>query len=83
MTESLYLLDSTSNWRYRGKTVLLINERAVSNQEQVLIFFVSANRTPLIGSPTGGAIGGLTFVVVPGGIAPSFPGSEVGSRMGA
>lgn len=76
-TEAMPLLESTTKWRYRGKTVLLINDRAVSNQEQVPIFFAAANGTTLVGSPTAGGIGGLTFVMVPGDIAPSFPGGEV------
>jgi C-terminal processing protease CtpA/Prc len=76
MTGSSFKLDSTTKWRYRGKTVMLINERAFSNQEQAPIFFVSANGTTLIGSPTAGGIGGLTFVSVPGGIAPTYPSSE-------
>ena len=75
-TESTRLLESTTKWRYPGKTVLLINDRAFSNQEQVPIFFASANGTTLVGSPTAGGIGALTFVTVPGGIAPSFPGGE-------
>lgn len=74
--ESSGLLESTTKWRYLGKTVLLINDRAFSNQEQVPIFFASANGTTLVGSPTAGGIGALTFVTVPGGVAPSFPGGE-------
>ena len=71
-----FLLDSVSGSRYRGKTVLLINDRAFSNAEQVPIFFSSANGTTVIGSPTAGGVGGLTFVAAPGGLAMSVPSSE-------
>jgi C-terminal processing protease CtpA/Prc len=72
---SLYL-EGKPQERYRGKTVLLIDDRAFSNAEQVAFFFAGANGTTLIGSPTAGGVGGITTVTLPGGIGATFPGSE-------
>ena len=37
---------------YRGRTVMLIDERAISQSEHTGLFFEAANGTTFIGSPT-------------------------------
>jgi C-terminal processing protease CtpA/Prc len=63
--------------RYRGLTVMLIDERTLSQAEHTGLFLRAANGTRFIGSPTAGANGDVTTLVVPGGIALSFSGQGV------
>ncbi len=62
---------------YRGQTVMLIDERTVSQAEHTGLTFEAANGTKFIGSPSAGANGNVTNTTVPGGIAISFSGFEV------
>lgn len=62
---------------YRGKTVMLIDERTQSQAEHSGLFFEAANGTEFIGSPTAGANGDVTNFFVPGGIRLSFSGHDV------
>ena len=70
-------IPSTSKWRYKGKTVMLIDERAISQAEHTGLFFEAANGTKFIGSPTGGANGDVTNFCVPGNIWINFSGQAV------
>jgi C-terminal processing protease CtpA/Prc len=63
--------------RYRGKTVLLIDERAMSAAEHSGIMYKIANGTVFIGSPTVGANGDITGFVAPGGIMIPFSGHDI------
>lgn len=67
----------TNKWRYKGKTVMLIDERAISQAEHTGLFFEVANGTKFIGSPTAGANGNVTWFFVPGSIRLSFTGMSV------
>lgn len=62
---------------YRGKTVMLIDERAISQSEHSGLFFEAANGTTFIGSPSAGANGDVTNLVLPGGISMTFTGHDV------
>lgn len=62
---------------YRGKTVMLIDERAISQSEHSGLFFEAANGTTFIGSPSAGANGDVTDLVLPGGISLVFTGHDV------
>ena len=62
---------------YKGKTVMLIDERAVSQSEHTGLFFEAANGTTFIGSPTMGANGDVTALTLPGGLVVSFSGHDV------
>ncbi|WNG56311.1 peptidase S41 [Archangium gephyra] len=62
---------------YRGRTVMLIDERAISQSEHSGLFFEAANGTTFIGSPSAGANGDITDLVLPGGIAMIFTGHDV------
>lgn len=70
-------LPATDKWRYHGRTVLLIDERSVSQAEHSGLFFEAANGTTFIGSPTEGADGDVTSFSVPGGISVHFSGQGV------
>jgi C-terminal processing protease CtpA/Prc len=62
---------------YRGKTVLLVDERASGEAEHTGLFLEAANGTTFIGSPSAGANGDETDLVLPGGIAMTFTGHDV------
>jgi C-terminal processing protease CtpA/Prc len=62
---------------YRGRTVMLIDERTISQAEHTGLFFEAANGTVFIGTPTAGANGDVTSFVLPGGIRVGFTGQEV------
>lgn len=67
----------TDKWRYKQPTVMLIDERAISQSEHSGLFYRAANRTKFIGTPTTGANGDVTAFSVPGGIRISFSGHDV------
>ncbi|WNG35710.1 peptidase S41 [Archangium violaceum] len=62
---------------YNGRTVMLIDERAISQSEHSGLFFEAANGTTFIGSPSAGANGDITDLVLPGGISMIFTGHDV------
>ena len=70
-------LPAANGRRYAGRTVMLIDERTISQAENTGLFFEAANGTKFIGGPTMGANGDVTYVVVPGGISISFTGLSV------
>jgi C-terminal processing protease CtpA/Prc len=70
-------LPHTDKWRYLRPTVMLIDERTLSQAEHTGLFLEAANRTRFIGSPTSGANGDVTEVALPGGVTMSFSGHAV------
>ena len=70
-------LPQASGPRYHGLTVMLIDEMTQSQAEHTGLFLRAANGTRFIGSPTTGANGDVTALVVPGGIAVNFSGQGV------
>lgn len=62
---------------YKGKTVMLIDERTQSQAEHTGLFFEAANGTEFIGSPTAGANGDVTNFMIPGNISLGFSGHDV------
>jgi C-terminal processing protease CtpA/Prc len=62
---------------YKGKVVMLINEDAISQSEHTCMFFEAATDVTFIGTPTMGADGDVTFMVLPGNLAISFTGHNV------
>jgi C-terminal processing protease CtpA/Prc len=67
----------TDKWRYKGKTVMLIDERAASQAEHTGLFLEAAGGTKFVGSPTAGVNGDVTNFCVPGGIWINFTGQAV------
>ena len=62
---------------YTGKVVMLINEFAISQSEHTCLFFESAADVTFIGSPTNGANGDVTNLVLPGNVYVNFTGHDV------
>lgn len=77
MVEFTQLIPRTDKPRYTGRTVMLIDERAASQAEHTGLFFEAANATKFIGTPTVGANGDVTNVVLPGDIVANFSGHDV------
>jgi C-terminal processing protease CtpA/Prc len=63
--------------QYAGRTVMLIDERTVSQSEHSGLFFEAANGTKFIGSPTAGANGDVTYFALPGIASVRFSGHDV------
>lgn len=63
--------------KYTGPTVMLIDDRAISQSEHSGLFYEAANGTKLIGTATAGANGDVTRFPVPGGIWIGFTGHDV------
>ena len=75
--EFLQPLPPTTDWLYRGKTVMLIDDRTQSQAEHTGLFFEAANGTKFIGTPSAGANGDVTAMVLPGGVRWMFTGHDV------
>jgi C-terminal processing protease CtpA/Prc len=63
--------------RYPGKVVMLIDENAQSQAEHTGLFFEAATDVTFVGTPSAGANGDVTYMVLPGGYAVSFSGHDV------
>ncbi len=72
-----YVVKASEKAHYLGKTVLLIDERAQSAAEDMGLWLEAANGTAFVGSPTAGADGTITSVVLPGGIRANFTGMSM------
>ncbi|MBA3498578.1 MAG: hypothetical protein H0T86_15880 [Gemmatimonadales bacterium] len=70
-------LPPTDGTRYHGLTVMLIDEMTQSQAEHTGLFFRAANGTRFIGTPTAGANGDVTTLVVPGRIVLWLSGQGV------
>jgi C-terminal processing protease CtpA/Prc len=62
---------------YAGKTVMLIDDRAISQSEHSGLFYEAAAGITFIGSTTAGANGDVTNFPLPGGIWFIFTGHDV------
>lgn len=71
------LPDGRSLKRYRGRTYMLVDDRTISQAEHTGLFFETANGTRFIGTPTAGANGDITTMVLPGALCVSFSGHDV------
>jgi C-terminal processing protease CtpA/Prc len=67
----------TGQWKYTGRTVMLIDERAISQAEHTGLFLEAANGTKFVGTPTAGADGEATTFTLPGNIRVGFTGHDV------
>ena len=76
-TSFVQYLPATTKPRYHGKTVVLVDERTLSQAEHTVLFFEAANHTRIVGSPTMGANGDVTNVLLPGGVTVYFTGQGV------
>ncbi|MFL6216307.1 MAG: S41 family peptidase [Blastocatellia bacterium] len=62
---------------YKGKVVMLIDNSSISQAEHTCLFFEAATNVTFIGTPTKGANGDVTNMMLPGGIAINFSGHDV------
>jgi C-terminal processing protease CtpA/Prc len=62
---------------YKGKVVTLISEDAISRAEHACLFFEAATDVTFVGTPTQGANGDVTLMVLPGNLPISFSGHDV------
>lgn len=70
-------LPTSDKPKYMGRTVMLIDDRAISQSEHTCLFFEAASDITFIGTPTAGANGDVTSFFVPGGFRVSFSGHDV------
>lgn len=63
--------------KYTHPTVMLIDDRAISQSEHSGLFYEAASGTRFIGTPTAGANGDVTTFTLPGGILVRFTGHDV------
>lgn len=61
---------------YAGRTVVLIDERTTGAAERAVMVLEAAVAATLVGTPSAGADGELTTVVLPGDVLVTFPGQE-------
>ena len=62
---------------YVGLTVMLIDERAISQSEHSGMMYRIANGTRFVGQPTTGANGDITAMLLPGRLYVTFSGHDV------
>jgi C-terminal processing protease CtpA/Prc len=74
---NLQMIPATDKSRYLGRTLLLIDETAGSQAEHTALFLKTANGTTIVGSPSTGANGDVTNLIVPGDIVINFSGQAV------
>jgi C-terminal processing protease CtpA/Prc len=70
-------LPETTKPRYQGKVVMLIDAWAISQAEHSCLFVAAATDVTFIGTPTNGANGDVTTMVLPGNLVVRFTGQEV------
>jgi C-terminal processing protease CtpA/Prc len=70
-------LPVTDTPKYTGRTIMLVDDRAISQSEHTALFFEAANDTTFIGTPTAGANGDVTNFSLPGGFRVNFSGHDV------
>jgi C-terminal processing protease CtpA/Prc len=73
----LQTLATSSKGLYRGKVVVLIDERTQSAAEHTCLHIEAACGPTFIGSHSSGANGDVTTLVVPGGLTVMFTGHDV------
>jgi len=89
ISSGFQVLSGTDKDRYKGKTIMLINEEANSEAEHSGLLFKTANNTTFVGSPSAGANGNVTHFKIPGqlnlyfsGCAISWPNGKQLQRVG-
>ncbi len=71
------MLPPAAGSRYLKPTIMLIDERTLSQAEHTGLFFEAAAHTEFVGTPTAGANGDVTFFTIPGGVTLAFSGLQV------
>lgn len=79
-TSSYFFVQSipnSSQWKYKNKTVMLVDERTIDQAEHIGLFLEAANKTVYVGSSSAGVDGDVNEFVVPGGITIHFSARDV------
>ena len=63
--------------KYKGKVVVLIDERTADRAEMAALFLEVAAKVEYVGSPSAGVVGESTDLALPGNILVSFSGQDV------
>jgi C-terminal processing protease CtpA/Prc len=63
--------------KHSKQVIVLINEDAISQAEHTCMFFEAATDVTFIGTPTTGANGDVTFMILPGNLRVGFTGHNV------
>jgi C-terminal processing protease CtpA/Prc len=71
------MMDRAAGPRYLKPTVMLLDERTISQAEHSALFFREAGQTRFVGAPTQGANGDVTTMVAPGAVYLNFSGEGV------
>ena len=69
--------DTSGAPRYRGRIVMLTDERTMSQAEHTGLYLKAVRGATFVGGPTAGANGEITSMVLPGGITMGFTGQAV------
>ncbi|MEO6818991.1 MAG: S41 family peptidase, partial [Ginsengibacter sp.] len=62
---------------YKGKIIILVNENTISVGEFCTMIFMKAPKSKLLGTPTAGADGNVTYISFPDGTLVSVTGLGV------
>ena len=69
-------LPTTDKPPYRGRVVVLVDARTMSQGEYTAMMIQAASGAKLVGSPTAGAVGDTTNVCLPGAVCVLFTGQR-------
>jgi C-terminal processing protease CtpA/Prc len=70
-------IEPQKKWDYKGKVLVLINEKAQSAAEHTCLFFKETMKAKVMGTPSVGADGNVTKFTIPGGLTLFFTGIKV------
>jgi C-terminal processing protease CtpA/Prc len=70
-------VSTSASAKYRRPTVMLIDARSISQSEHTALLFRAAAGTRFVGTPTAGADGDVTSMVVPGAVTLNFSGEGI------
>ena len=70
-------IGNSPQWKFKGKTVMLVDARTIGAGEQAALLFEAANKTEFVGTPSAGANTVLTNFTVPGAITISLSGEDI------
>jgi C-terminal processing protease CtpA/Prc len=83
LTEFVQTVEPSATPRYKGRVVMLIDERTVSQGEHTAMLLESVTDVIYIGSNSAGTNGDVTNVLLPGNIMAAFSGYAVKRYSGA
>jgi len=70
-------IGNSTNWKYKNRSVMLVDERTLNAGEKAGLFLEAANKTEFVGAPSAGAHSVLSNFTLPGGIVVSFSGQDI------